>query len=512
MSESTVVGALPGILLCALLSGCASQPLSKVDPVSGPTQWRVHCETEKTYALDIKAIPGVYHGQWQWAKDDKGNVLYLKGQLSGGFFQLDSVATEAGNAVPALASALRERCERTIAADQPADLARVMAARDSRDLEIPIVYPQSRIAADDVTRLVVFGDSLSDAGRLKHRMEVFPGSPYWLGRFSNGPVWTDYLQSAAALPVQNRTYGGASINPPLDLEESGLVGFVKDEGRFFVSGSLADQVSSYLKDQHSTPGIDRPDTTAYIIWAGANDYISKEPVTGLITTFLNTTRGEFGYKSVADDTVRGMLEQVSTLYEAGAKRFLVVNMPDLGWSPIVLQNDSYNSGLGRKSDNGRRIELSQRLSQLSEYHNEVLSKGVNKLRAAMPDAKILLVDSHGMSQSIFDGHLFTNRKVPFDYGFTLAPLQETLEYKDAKMELPQPCYTGVYLGSFSDDETCELAGSAFFWDVIHPTSFTHCWQAYLVGTSLASAGWLQPLPSPSGYRSWCQAQVSTGYH
>ncbi|MEP1471674.1 MAG: SGNH/GDSL hydrolase family protein [Halieaceae bacterium] len=512
MSASTVVRALSGILLPAFLAGCATAPLSEVEPVAGPTQWRVHCETEKTYALDIKAIPGVYHGQWQWAKDEQDNVLYLKGELSGGFFLLDSVSTDSGVQVPAEASALRERCLQTIAADQPTDLARVMAARDSRDLDIPIVYPKPRLADDEVTRLVVFGDSLSDAGRLKHRMEVFPGSPYWLGRFSNGPVWTDYLESAAALPVQNRSYGGASINPPLDLDESGLVGFVKDEGRFFVSGSLADQVSSYLEDQHSTPGIDRPDTTAYIIWAGANDYISKEPVTGLITTFLNTTRGEFGYKSVTDDTVKGMLEQVSTLYEAGARRFLVVNMPDLGWSPIVLQNDSYNSGLGRKSDTGRRIELSQRLSLLSEYHNEVLSKGVNKLREDMPDAQILMVDSHGMSQSIFDGHLFTSTDTAFDYGFTLTQLQETLEYKDVKMALPQPCYTGVYLGSFSEDEICELADSAFFWDVIHPTTFTHCWQAYLVGTSLASAGWLQSMPAPADYRTWCQAQVSAGYH
>lgn len=499
-------------MLYALLSGCVTAPLSEVEPISSPTQWRVHCETEKTYNLDIKAIPGLYHGQWQWAKDEKGEVLYLQGELSGGFFQLDSVATEGGKSVPAEASVLRERCEQTIAADEATDLARVMAARDSRDLDIPIVYPQAPSTADEVTRLVVFGDSLSDAGRLKHRMEVFPGSPYWLGRFSNGPVWTDYLELAAALPIQNRSYGGASINPPLDLDESGLVGFVKDEGRFFVSGSLADQVDSYIADQYSSPAIDRPDITAYVIWAGANDYISKEPVTGLITTFLNTTRGEFGYKSVTDDTVNGMLEQVRVLYQAGARRFMVVNMPDLGWSPIVLQNDSYNSGLGRKSDTGRRVELSQRLSLLSEYHNEVLSKGVAALREEMPGAKILLVDSHGMSQSIFDGNLFTNVKAGFDYGFTLMPLQETLEYKDIKMELPKPCYTGVYMGSFSEDETCELADSAFFWDVIHPTTFTHCWQAYLVSTSMSNAGWLQQLPKPADYRAWCQSQVSAGYH
>ena len=33
------------------------------------------------------------------------------------------------------------------------------------------------------------------------------------------------------LVIQNRSYAGASINPPHDIDEAGLIGFVKDEGR-----------------------------------------------------------------------------------------------------------------------------------------------------------------------------------------------------------------------------------------------------------------------------------------
>ncbi len=497
-------------LACALLYGCAGQPLSDVEPAVDDPDWRVHCETDKSYTLDLKAIPGIYHGNWLWAENNPGEVIHLRGRLDGGFFLLDSVVSESGEPLPAEEFALREQCLETIAREEPRDLARVLAARDSRDLDVPIIYPTRDPEPGQVSRLVAFGHSLSDAGRLKHRMQLFPGNPYWLGRFSNGPVWPDYLESISTLAVQNRSYGGASINPPHDIDESGLIGFVKDNGRYFVSGSLADQVSSYLEDQRSAPGIDSPGITAHLIWAGANDYISKEPITGLITTFLNTTRGELGYKSVVEDTVAGILEQVRVLYRSGARQFLVVNMPDLGMTPIVLQNDSYQSALGRESDNGRRFELSQRLSVLSEYHNEVLASGVEDLRAELSDVVIMLVDSNVMSRSILSSRLFNEESSAFDYGFSLDTLQHTLEYKGRRIELQSPCYSGAYLGNLDDSKTCEVADSAFFWDTIHPSTFTHCWQAYLVGTTLSDAGWIAPMPAPGQYRQWCQARVG-GY-
>jgi phospholipase/lecithinase/hemolysin len=43
-------------------------------------------------------------------------------------------------------------------------------------------------------KLVVFGDSLSDTGRLRKRARIFyPSDAYWQSRASNGPLWIDYL-------------------------------------------------------------------------------------------------------------------------------------------------------------------------------------------------------------------------------------------------------------------------------------------------------------------------------
>ena len=494
-------------LICGLILGCAAQSGQEDAVASQALVWRVHCETSKSFALDLKAVPGVYHGAWQWAEAEAGEVIYLRGQLEGGFFLLAGVATASGETLPASKAALRQSCLDTIARDEPRDLGRVMAARDSRDLDVPIVYPEQNTPAHPITRLVIFGDSLSDAGRIKHRLQVFPGNPYWLGRFSNGPVWPDYLALASELAVLNRAYGGASINPPHDLDDIGLIGFVKDEGRFFVSGSLSDQTEKYLQDQ-SIPGrIDRADNTAYLIWAGANDYISKEPISGLITTFLNKPRSEQGYQSVADDTINGISAQVRTLYGAGARHFILVNLPDLGRSPIVLQNDSYHSGLGLKSDTGRRVELSERLSILTDYHNQVLAQQVGELRQELADAQILLVDSHALTASIFAGTDYTGTTAEFDYGFDLDLSYADLAYRDTRLRLQQACYAGMYLGSLDKDDTCEHATTALFWDVIHPATLAHCWQAHQVGDALAESGWIAPWQELTDRRLWCQRRI-----
>lgn len=493
--------------MCSLILGCAGSSDQEEAISSEPLVWRVHCETIKSFSLDLKAVPGVYHGAWQWAETEAGEVVYLQGQLEGGFFVLAGVATASGETLPANKAALRQSCLDTIVRDEPRDLGRVMAARDSRDLDVPIVYPEESDSTHPITRLVIFGDSLSDAGRIKHRLQVFPGSPYWLGRFSNGPVWPDYLAMASELAVLNRAYGGASINPPHDLDEVGLIGFVKDEGRFFVSGSLSDQTDQYLQDQSVAGQIDRSEITAHLIWAGANDYISKEPISGLITTFLNTPRGEQGYESVADDTIIGIADEVRTLYGAGARHFILVNLPDLGRSPIVLQNDSYTSGLGLKSDTGRRVELSERLSILTDYHNQVLAEQVRVLRHELGDAQIMLLDSHALTASILAGTDYTETTSAFDYGFELDSSTADLAYRETRLRLQEPCYSGMYLGSLDKDDICEHAARALFWDVIHPATLAHCWQAHQVGDALAESGWTAPWLALSDRRLWCQRRI-----
>ena len=86
----------------------------------------------------------------------------------------------------------------------------LMAARAGEKVNIPPVYPEEMSSGDEVTPVVIFGDSLADTGRPKKRFKVFPMDPYWLGRFSNGPAWPEYLAMATGMGIQNHACGGLS--------------------------------------------------------------------------------------------------------------------------------------------------------------------------------------------------------------------------------------------------------------------------------------------------------------
>jgi phospholipase/lecithinase/hemolysin len=47
-----------------------------------------------------------------------------------------------------------------------------------------------------------------------------------------------------------------------------------------------------------------------------------------------------------------------------------------------------------------------------------------------------------------------------------------------------------------------------FWDVVHPTSYTHCWVAYFIQQELARAGLLPQPPDPDAQRAYCAARAA----
>ena len=55
--------------------------------------------------------------------------------------------------------------------------------------------------------IYVFGDSYCDAGNLFAAVGV-PGAPYYVGRFSNGPVLVEHIASAWGLPMIPSNHGG----------------------------------------------------------------------------------------------------------------------------------------------------------------------------------------------------------------------------------------------------------------------------------------------------------------
>ena len=94
----------------------------------------------------------------------------------------------------------------------------------------------------ETARVVIFGDSLTDTGRLKQRLKIFPIDPYWLGRFSNGPAWPEYLAMVTGMGVQNHAYRGASAAERDALPGENFYGRIRHVGQFFVSGTIDLQI------------------------------------------------------------------------------------------------------------------------------------------------------------------------------------------------------------------------------------------------------------------------------
>ena len=184
-------------------------------------------------------------------------------------------------------------------------------------------------AAAQPTSFVFFGDSFVDAGNANVIATSQGGTfPYPSGRFSNGPVFSEYLANAfgytddgraSLLGGQNYAIGGATTG-------TGNVVFGTGFG-------LLSQVGTYA-GTNPVPGAGQ---TA-VLFAGGND-------------FINT-----GAPNPAQ-MVANMTSAAATLHGLGISQFVIPTLPDLSLTPRGLALDAatrtalsfgisqYNAGL-----------------------------------------------------------------------------------------------------------------------------------------------------------------------
>lgn len=154
------------------------------------------------------------------------------------------------------------------------------------------------------TRIIVFGDSLSDTGNFYELTgHAYPPSPpYWLGHFCNGPVWVEYLAADLGMAGFEDDYaiGGATTG--------------HDNFAVPPFGGVQDQIAQYLT---SSPQADP--NALYILWAGHND------IFGALAT------GNYDISPSLINTVNN----ITILWAAGARHILVPNLADLGKTPFL---------------------------------------------------------------------------------------------------------------------------------------------------------------------------------
>ncbi|MEQ1557951.1 MAG: SGNH/GDSL hydrolase family protein [Methyloglobulus sp.] len=285
----------------------------------------------------------------------------------------------------------------------------------------------------EINRIVSFGASLSDSGNSYYWLSLpenqacgkinvppffvldpllVPNGPYFIDgqyHFSNGQTWLEGFARYLAL--------ARSAQPAFSNDNKKLTNYSVGGARAVANKpcrvNLTDQVQNYFADYSRTSP-----NTLITLEIGGNDIRDA-----LFAAAEGQDPGPY---------IQGAIESIghtlSALYMHGARKFLVLNVPDLGKTPAVRMIPG----------------ASQIATKLTEAFNQNLLlalKGINKL----PGNKVKLLDIKGKLDDVV--------KHAADYGFA--------NVTDACVKPNQNPYQ------------CINPDSYLFWDGIHPTEAMH---------------------------------------
>ena len=280
--------------------------------------------------------------------------------------------------------------------------------------------------ADEVTRLVVFGDSLSDPGNhfiafgtsSLQPYEPVPDASYAIGghHFSNGATWAERLAADLGAP----TSGGPALSVP-QLFTNYAVGRARARAGAlaFPDHDLHTQIGQFLTDFRGQA----PSGALYVVWIGANDVsdalsaLAIDPSGATSLAILN---------AAITATADGILE----LWTAGARTFIVPNVPNLAITPVIRGLDP---------------SIQAAAAQLSAAYNGALEQALSALQT-LPAISLTRLDVDGLFAQVLAD--------PAAVGLA---------------NVTDPCLTfGVGSGA-----VCATPQQYLFWDGIHPTATGH---------------------------------------
>jgi len=290
-------------------------------------------------------------------------------------------------------------------------------------------------------RIVVFGTSLSDPGNAfalwgssstppDYLLDplLVPSAPYARGgqHFSNGATWVEQLARSIGL--------AASVRPAFTGADSHASNYAVGGARAREDGinmNLAAQVDVFLQQAQGVA----PASALYVIEMGSND------VRDAFVAF--STRQDGGAILRAANV--SIAAAIQRLYAAGARKFLVWRVPDIGLTPALRTIDRLNPG------------AAQFAGLVTQGFNTALDGVVAQL-SALPGSDIARLDAYGLIKQL------VNR--PDDFGLT---------------DVMDACVTPD-VAPFA----CDRPDQFLFWDGIHPTKGVHAITAQEAAHALAA--------------------------
>ena len=281
-------------------------------------------------------------------------------------------------------------------------------------------------SAHDRQRLVFFGDSLSDPGNhfiAYHQIstrpfEPIPSAPYAIGgfHFSNGPTWAEQLAWGLRTPASGLP---ALLAPRLFTNYAVGRARARPGAPVFPDFDLATQVGRFLADS----GGRAPTDATYAIWIGSNDL--NDALNALFVDPSGATSA-----GIIGDAIATEGAAIQVLWIAGARDFLVLNLPDLALTPALRALGPQAQGAASFLSQGYDAGLAQALVQLG----------------ALPGIRIATLNVYALLAAVAAD--------PAAFGLENA--------QDACLAF------GVIQNAI-----CNTPNRFLFWDGVHPTSAGH---------------------------------------
>jgi thermolabile hemolysin len=337
----------------------------------------------------VNAHANLPETDWTWARTPAGYYFSLKGRWA--YPSLESANlffTDASQDI------IAGRCRDTLRGEGKGAFMAATAADTVFSYDYGIWTIDAPQASTGITRMIVFGDSLSDTLNAWNRsLHLIPHAKSWsAGRFSNGQVWPEIASGLTGLDLTNFAFGAAGA-----------------DGNILIPG-VVQQVDTWRQLRAAGPEVD-DSRNVYVVLIGGNDFInySKEPHEVLASI-------EFAARKLVDD---------------GAEHIVLMNLPDISIAPDVRGSSreavvrekvlAFNSGLEKVRERlprAVRVEIFDAYSAFASILEHPSDYGIDNASNSCLDIRgqgpLVYAGRHAVASACknADAYLFWDRLHP----------------------------------------------------------------------------------------------------
>ncbi|XP_022852027.1 GDSL esterase/lipase At5g45670-like [Olea europaea var. sylvestris] len=320
-------------------------------------------------------------------------------------------------------------------------------------LAVVELHYEQAMAEPQVPCYFIFGDSLVDNGNNNNIQSLaranylpygidFPDGP--TGRFSNGKTtvdvtaellgFDDYIPPYTAargediLRGVNYASAAAGIRSETGQQLGGRIDFTGQVNNYKTTVA---QVVNILGDEDSAANY--LTKCIYSVGIGSNDYLNNY----FMPLYYSTGR-QFSPEQYADILIQEYSEQIRTLYNYGARKFVLIGVGQIGCSPNALAQNS--------ADGSTCV---QRINVANQIFNNKLRALVDDFNSTSRDAKFIYINAYGIFQDLIDN--------PSAFGF--------------RVTNAGCCGVGRNNGQITClpfQTPCQNRDEYVFWDAFHP--------------------------------------------